>query len=311
MTDTTKRIFDKHEVRKTPDQRKLFRDYIISYAKSQGYEAKEERVGKCAYNVVVGNPKSASVIYTAHYDTCAVMPLPNFITPKNILIYLIYQVIMTTIIFTIPFIIMFGLAPRVYDKTGMYLLYITIMIVGYAALLLTFYLIMKGPANKHTANDNTSGVTLLADLMTDMPKEYKDKVAFVFFDLEELGMIGSKSFKKRYPHVAKKTPVVNFDCVSDGQNMLLVLKKHAAHLEPKLAEAFASNDRYTVEIATKGVFYPSDQAQFELGVGVAALNKTKRGLLYMNRIHTPRDKVYDEENIAFLKNASIELAKII
>ena len=98
MTDTTKRIFDKYEVRKTPDQRKLFRDYIISYAKSQGYEAKEERVGKCAYNVVVGNPKSASVIYTAHYDTCAVMPLPNFITPKNILIYLIYQVIMTTII---------------------------------------------------------------------------------------------------------------------------------------------------------------------------------------------------------------------
>ena len=311
MTDTTREIFKKHEVRKTKDQRKLFRDYVISYARSLGYGAKEERVGKHAYNVVVGDPRSASVIYTAHYDTCAVMPLPNFITPKNILIYLIYQVIMTTVIFTIPFIVMFGVAPRVYDATGMYLVYIGVMIVGYALLLLTFYLIMKGPANKHTANDNTSGVTLLTELLTEMPEEQRGKVAFVFFDLEELGMIGSKSFKQRYPAVSKRTPVVNFDCVSDGKNILFALKKTAAQLEPKIAEAFRSDDTYTVEIVSKGVFYPSDQAQFTLGVGVAALRKTKRGLLYMNRIHTPRDTVYDEENIEFLKKGAIELARII
>ena len=311
MTDTTREIFKKHEVRKTKDQRKLFRDYVISYARSLGYGAKEERVGKHAYNVVVGDPRSASVIYTAHYDTCAVMPVPNFITPKNILIYLIYQVIMTTVIFTIPFIVMFGVAPRVYDATGMYLVYIGVMIVGYALLLLTFYLIMKGPANKHTANDNTSGVTLLTELLTEMPEEQRGKVAFVFFDLEELGMIGSKSFKQRYPAVSKRTPVVNFDCVSDGKNILFALKKTAAQLEPKIAEAFRSDDTYTVEIVSKGVFYPSDQAQFTLGVGVAALRKTKRGLLYMNRIHTPRDTVYDEENIEFLKKGAIELARII
>lgn len=311
MTDTTREIFKKHEVRKTKDQRKLFRDYVISYARSLGYGAKEERVGKHAYNVVVGDPRSASVIYTAHYDTCAVMPLPNFITPKNILIYLIYQVIMTTVIFTIPFIVMFGVAPRVYDATGMYLVYIGVMIVGYALLLLTFYLIMKGPANKHTANDNTSGVTLLTELLTEMPEEQRGKVAFVFFDLEELGMIGSKSFKRRYPTVSKRTPVVNFDCVSDGKNILFALKKTAAQLEPKIAEAFRSDGTYSVEIVSKGVFYPSDQAQFTLGVGVAALRKTKRGLLYMNRIHTPRDTVYDEENIEFLKKGAIELARII
>ena len=311
MTNTTKEIFEKHQIRKTRDQRKRFRDYIMAYAHSQGYTAKEERVGKCAYNVVVGDPKSADVIYTAHYDTCAVMPLPNFITPKNILIYIIYQLIMTTVIFTIPFIVMFVVAPRVYNMTGIYLVYISITLLGYALLILTFYLIMKGPANKHTANDNTSGVTLLAELMTDMPGEQRGRVAFVFFDLEELGMIGSKSFKRRYPTVAKSTPVVNFDCVSDGKNMLLVVKKTATHLESKIAEAFKSNDTYTVEIASKGVFYPSDQVQFARGIGVAALRKTKRGILYMNRIHTPRDTIYDEENIKFLKKCAIELTKAI
>jgi hypothetical protein len=64
-------------------------------------------------------------------------------------------------------------------------------------------------------------------------------------------------------------------------------------------------------VASKWVIYPSDQRNFDLGVGVSALNKTKHGLLYMNKIHTKRDTVYDEENIEFLKNGAIELARII
>ena len=66
-----------------------------------------------------------------------------------------------------------------------------------------------------------------------------------------------------------------------------------------------------VEIATTGVFYPSDQMNFNRGIGVAALNKSKRGILYMDKIHTPRDTVYDEENIAFLKNGAIKLTKLL
>lgn len=311
MTNTTKEIFEKHEVRKTNTQRKLFRDYLVSYAKSQGYEAKEERVSKNAYNVVVGDPESASVIYTAHYDTCAVMPVPNFITPKCMPIYIIYQLFLTTIMLIIPILTMTVLAPMVYGATGSSILEALTKLSGYAILILTLYLMMKGPANKHTANDNTSGVTLLVDLMTDMPSELRGKAAFVFFDLEELGLIGSKNFKRRHKGIAKTVPVINFDCVSDGKNMLFALNKNALPLKEKLAAAFKQNDTYTVDIATKGVFYPSDQRNFDLGVGVAALKKTKRGLLYMNRIHTPKDTVYDEENIEFLKNGAIELTKII
>ena len=311
MTDTTKEIFEKHEVRKTKEQKKAFRDYLISYAKTEGYEAKEESVTKAATNVVVGDPERAEVIYTAHYDTCAVMPLPNFITPKNIPIYLIYQLIVTTIMFIIPFMIMFVLAPIVLRQTGSQALYTVTLIGGYALLWLILILAMRGPANKHTANDNTSGVTLLVDLIRDMPAEYKGKVAFIFFDLEERGLVGSKLYKKKHPTVAKSKPVINFDCVSDGKNILFALKKTAINLEPKLRDAFKSNDTYTVEIASKGVFYPSDQRNFELGVGVSALNKSKRGILYMNKIHTPRDTVYDEGNIEFLKAGAIELARII
>ena len=311
MRDTTKEIFENYEIRKTKEQRKSFREWLTSYARSQGYDAREEKVSKGAANVIVGNPAEADVIYTAHYDTCAVMPLPNFITPKNFLIYIIYQLVLTAVLFAVPIAIMFVLAPIMLRATGSSLVYTSLLIGGYALLILVLLLMRYGPANKQTANDNTSGVTLLIDLMTDMPEELRHKVAYIFFDAEELGTIGSKIYKKKHTGIAKTKPVVNFDCVSDGKKILFTAKKSAEILAPKLEEAFKSNDVYSVEVATKGVFYPSDQRNFTFGVGVAALKKTRHGLLYMNKIHTPRDTAYDEENIAFLKSGAINLARII
>ena len=311
MRGTTREIFDKHEIRKTKEQRRSFRAWLTSYARSQGYAVGEEKVSKGAANVIVGNPAEADVIYTAHYDTCAVMPFPNFITPKCFTIYIIYQLILTAVLFIVPITVMFILAPMVLKATGSDAIYTAMLMGGYALLLGILMLMRYGPANKHTANDNTSGVTLLIDIMTDMPKEMRHKVAYIFFDAEELGTIGSKVYRKKHRKIAETKPTINFDCVSDGKNILLTAKKGAQSLAPKLEEAFKSNGTYTVDVATKGVFYPSDQRNFTRGVGVAALRKTKRGLLYKNKIHTPRDTVYDEENIEFLKDGAIELARII
>ena len=311
MTNTTKEIFEKYEIRKTPNQKKAFRDYLIPYAKSLGYEAKEESVSKKGSNVIVGNPETAKVIYTAHYDTCAGMPFPNFITPKCIPIYIAYQLVLTFVLFLVPFLVMLVGAPIVFERTESKVLETITRLGGYVLLWVILFIMMKGPANKHTANDNTSGVTLLIDIMRDLPTEDRDNVAFIFFDLEELGTVGSKTYKRNHPTIAKTKPIINFDCVSDGKNILFVVKKAAANLAPKIEDAFKSNDTYTVEVVSKGAFYPSDQRNFEHGIGVAALNKFKNGILYMDKIHTPKDTVYDEENIEFLKNGAIEFVKII
>ena len=310
MTETTREIFEKHEVRKTKKQKKAFRDYLISYANSQGYTAHTEKAGSHAENVVVGDPTRAEVVYTAHYDTCAVMPMPNFITPKCIPIYVIYQLVLSLIVYIIPISLMIG-AYHVLNATDSNALYALTFVSSYIVLLLFTYLLIAGPANKHTANDNTSGVTLLIDIMSDMPAELRDKAAFIFFDLEEMGMIGSKGYASRHKTLAKNINVINFDCVSDGKSILFAVKKKAQDLIPNLQEAFKEDGTYNIEIATSGVFYPSDQMNFNRSIGVAALNKTKRGLLYMNKIHTPRDTVYDEDNITFLKNGAIRLTEIL
>jgi hypothetical protein len=53
--------------------------------------------------------------------------------------------------------------------------------------------------------------------------------------------------------------------------------------------------------------YPSDQAGFPVGVGVAAMKKKRFVGLYIDRIHTIRDTVMRQENIRYLTEGTLRL----
>ena len=303
MTGLSKEILEKYQVRKSRKQKREFQKLLESFAEEYGYEMKIEKGSLGAENIVFGNTETAKVIYTAHYDTCAVMPLPNFITPKNQLFYWLYQFVLVFLIFAVAFAASSITTFLFEEQTG--------AAVSLVTVYLLLGLMMFGPANKHTANDNTSGVITVLELMAEMPPESREKAAFVLFDFEETGLIGSASFQSKHKKQLNDKLIFNFDCVSDGKNILLAVKKKAKDLVPTFEKAFQNDSNFTVHILTKGVFYPSDQANFRLGVGVAALKKSKHGILYMDKIHTKKDTVFEEENIEFLKNASLRLTELI
>ncbi len=313
MTETTKTVFDTYEIRKSKKQKSAFIDYVKSTAAAEGYECHTEKGYFGARNIVVGDPDTAKVVYTAHYDTCAVMPFPNFITPKNIGIYLLYQLLITVVVLGAPTLLIAGLYFLLPSIPGMAtaVLWLLLDDLWLILLIAMLWLIMAGPANKHTANDNTSGVTTLLDIMTALPAELRGDVAFIFFDLEEMGLFGSAGYANHHKGVMKNTLLLNFDCVSDGSTILFALRKGAVRHAEAIKAAFPSTEAHTVEVVSKGVFYPSDQANFTRGVGVAALKRTKGGLLYMDRIHTKRDTVYEEGNIELLREGAIRLAGML
>lgn len=299
MTDSAKIIFANHEVRKTKLQKTYFIEWVTEYIKNLGYEVKVEKGSFGARNIVVGDVSKAKVIFTAHYDTCAAMPLPNFITPKSIACYLAYQLFLSVFIIALPVAVAFivGLLEPM-------LMPVVIFIGIYAILAL----MMFGPANKHTANDNTSGVITVLDLLTALSEDKRGEVAFVLFDLEEAGLLGSSSFAKKHRKEIKDTPLINFDCVSDGENILFALNRKAKNYKEQLENAYISDEKFKVEVCQKCVFYPSDQMNVPMGVGVAALKKSKKsGVLYMDKIHTKKDTVYHQENIDFLVKGSLRL----
>ena len=315
MTDTTKEIFEKYQVRKTKKQKTDFIEYVKQLSKLYGYEFKVEKGSFGARNIVIGDPDIAKVLYTAHYDTCVRLPFPNFITPKNFLIYLLYNILIVGIFFiaTFFFCIAAGVAIRFVPMTaGTYdVLYSVFSFLPTILCYILLIFMFAGPANKHTANDNTSGVTTILDIMNELPQDSKSKVAFVLFDLEEAGLFGSSSFASKHKTIKKNTLVINFDCVSDGETLLFALKRTTEKYAELLEKAFTSTPDIAVDI-TRNAFYPSDNVSFKGGIGVCALKKSKFfGTLYMDRIHTNKDVIYREENIRILTNGALKLAQML
>lgn len=313
MTQTTKEVFEKYQVRKSKKQRTAFIEYVKGVCEKYGYEVKTEKGSFGTENIIVGDVDKAKVLYTAHYDTCARLLFPNFITPKNFFIYLIYQLLIVAGFFAVAalagLLLSVVLAHTSLDK---FLVTLICEDFGLLVYFLLMFLMIFGPANKHTANDNTSGVTTLLDIMTTLNDEQKDKVAFVFFDLEEAGLFGSSSFASNHKDIKNNKLVLNFDCVSDGKTILFALKKTTRKYKVLLQHAFKSTDTITVDLADKGVFYPSDNMCFKEGIGVASLKTIKHTkTLYMDRIHTSKDTAYDEENISFLVDGSVRLLELL
>lgn len=303
MTATTREILDRFQIRKSKKQKTAFVQWLRPILAQQGYEMKIEK-GSGARNIVIGDVDKAKVVFTAHYDTCVKLPVPNFITPKCITIYLLYQVVLSIAIILAAcgaaFVVgvLAGLIHRALILVGIY--------VGYLGVL---FLFMFGPANRHNVNDNTSGVTAVLELLEQMPQDLREKAAFVLFDLEEMGLVGSSTFFKSHKKAMNEKLLVNLDCVSDGETMLFCFRKKSVADEPMFRQCFPSNERVESDFVTRGYVNPSDHIKFPRGVGVVALNRTKRGILYMNKIHTKRDTVYREENIAYLVEGCIRLTE--
>lgn len=297
MTDFSREILEKWQVRKNKQQKTTF----IARMKQQYPQLQVEEDGNCR-NLVLGDLASAEVVYTAHYDTCARMPIPNLIFPKSFLLSMLYGVVLGILLVAIG-----GLAGCLASLLSekRILAPITYIVVVIGFLLMLFI----GPANPHTVNDNTSGVITLVELYEAMNEEQRKKAAFVFFDMEELGMIGSTRFKKRHAAETAEKLLLNFDCVSDGDTIAVICKKRVSEDEVKRLEKAlcgGENKRVIMTRANK-MFYPSDQQLFAHGVGIAALKGKK--LLYLDRIHTKRDTVMDVENIRLLVDSAKKLTE--
>lgn len=291
MNDISKEILEKYQIRKSKKQKTEF----IEFMRAHFPELKvESDIFDYSRNIVIGNPDTAKAVFGAHYDTCAVMPIPNFIMPKNMLVSFLYAFVLV-----VPMLIISMAA----GKLAAMLLNDT-SVTGICFLLVYwvfFLLMMFGPANKHTVNDNTSGVITLIELMSTMPPEERAQYCFVFFDNEEKGLFGSSYFAKEHKEVMKNKLLINFDCVSDGDDIMLIIdKKSFPEYADMLKSAFEHHEGKNVLIETnKGIHYPSDQKNFKKNIGVAAFRRGRFGL-YLGRIHTNRDTVMDERNIEII-----------
>ena len=294
-------------VRKTPRQKEAFRRWLTGELEELGYAVSTEEGGRLvrSRNVVAGDPEKAAAVFTAHDDTCAALPWPNCLAPRNLLVTLVLQ---------LPILLIFFLLAVVVD-VAVLLLTDSLMlgtIAVYATLALCIWYMLAGRANKHNANDNTSGVVTLLAIARALPPHLRGQVCLVWFDNEEKGLLGSRQFVRRHGKALENTLLVNFDCVGDG-NCLRLFPTRRLKGRPELLElletAFPGQGEKNIEVVQGFGMYPSDQKWFPLGVGVAALHKTPVLGEWMGRIHTWRDRVLDTENVRLMTEGAVRLVR--
>ena len=313
MTEQSNQIMAEMQVRKSKKQKENFRAWLCRELEAAGYAPTVEK-GFAARNVVVGDPDRAKVLLTAHYDTQAVLPIPNFITPRNLFFFLLYQIaivlpLLIVVVVVEGILIAAAHAAAEAGALGAESVFMGLMPLS-SMVICAFFIwwILDGKANKHTANDNTSGVLTLVETALALPPEHRGRVCFVFFDNEEKGMFGSAAFAKAHKNVKKKTTVLNFDCVGDGDSIQFFpqkkLKKDEDTLK-RMEAAFLPAGGKDVQVVRGFSMYPSDNANFKKGAGVCALKHKKVVGYYMDRIHTSKDTVLDEANIALLRDGAL------
>ncbi|MFC6348181.1 M28 family peptidase [Vagococcus carniphilus] len=304
MRKSSQELLDNYQLRKSKTEKTVFINWLEQQLGNQNYLLKKEHYEKDGVNLIIGDLEKAKIILTAHYDTQAISIFPIFMGFSNWISFFISQLWAMLPIVPLSFfggtILTSGILTLSFKEIIIGILLISLM-------LLYCFQITKGIANKHTANDNTSGVATLLAILEDLPENKREEVCFVFFDQEEIGLVGSQNFKKQHESLIKDKPLINFDCVSDGDTLFFVTKKafRESNYNNQLAESTKkivdkTEKQYKFGTAFKNI-YTSDQIIFKNSVGVAAAKKLPVFGYYLNRIHTRKDTRFDYQNIELLK----------
>ena len=306
MLELSEKILEYYQTRKTKSQKTSF----IKLMQENYPELKIEEGGLVKNrNLILGDVETAKTVVTAHYDTCARLPFPNFIAPKlfrprNTIIF--YLIILFLAVIVSVFFRVSGVDFSLSGNFNNVFFYALLLF-----LLGLIFLVFFGKPNEHTANDNTSGVIGLIEIYGKLSEEERKNVALVFFDNEEYGLFGSAFFKKMHKEVMEEKFLINLDCISDGDFIMLVESKKINRFEmDKFKDSIKDTGKKKFLYETyKTAIYPSDQIHFNNALGICALNYKKGIGYYMSRIHTKRDTVFEKENIELITNTIANYVK--
>lgn len=290
-------------IRRSKAEKEAFRAFALDFAKQNGWEARVETTSRGKHqNVVIGDPEKAAVVMTAHYDTPANMGFPNLMIPRNIPLYILYQLLVISVL-----LLLGGCASAllrlVTSNNRLIRLGFLVVYIGFLCLM------MFGPSNRHNANDNTSGVATLLEILTRIPPENRAACALILFDNEEKGCRGSKAYAKDHTQQQFMRLVVNLDCVGYGDHILLASSAMARKctgfhtllscLEKIPGRAFHACD-------SRSTMGSSDHKSFKCGVHLMACRRVPLVGFVTPRIHTRHDTVCDESNLSLLADALSE-----
>lgn len=165
-------------------------------------------------------------------------------------------------------------------------------------LILSAFLSVR--TNTVSANDNTSGIVAVRDILSRC-----DNAAAILFDNEEGGYSGSMAFTKKRKNYRNKR-MINLDCIGVGGSFAVIYNNGEEAFGKALYNCFDSAADVTCDRADASR-YSSDGDDLKHAVTVAAFKRDKKGNRYIDDIHTKRDTQIDMNCVAAVCDAVVRL----
>jgi len=286
MNRIAETIKEKYIVRHTKSQKSSFRDFIVTELEKDGIKAHIQsgnNGGIPVHNIVIGEADTAEYLITAHYDTPNTSLFPIIMFADSFILSLISQLAVV-----IPILIISAFAAAATVRYNLNPLLYTFVLYG------LLFLSMFAFTNKNNFNDNTSGVVTVLEILYSLTDEERKKCAFVLFDNEEKGLLGSAYLYKKLKN--KQVTVLNIDCIGDGDEIRIFCKDKAYNTAESISKLSEGKKVSVVKRSLKNILYMSDDHNFPKGICFAAFRTSPFGK-YISRIHTNRDIILNEENV--------------
>ena len=284
---------DKYPKRISRKQKNILLSYLENKLQSFGYksEKSESRYFVKCINLETVN-ENAEVIIGAHYDTPTILP---FHFEYLFRLFGHTRQIFMMFCLGIFFGVLISLLMKI-DNVGWLL----------KSLEYTFYISFLSLLipNWQNKNDNTSGVAALLKIAENIANNdnLKAKVKFVFFDNEELGLLGSMMQKRKWNKQnidLSSKKFISIDCVARGEIPVIVYHTKNDSIAKDLQQIF-EDQSISVIIKKMSVLPLSDNYSFKEfgGVNISWMNKSFiPGGYFIKNIHTPRDNSVEYDKI--------------
>ncbi|CEH32838.1 Peptidase M20, dimerisation domain [Romboutsia lituseburensis] len=278
IQDIMSNLKSKYGIRFRRNQKLDFIKYAQNIFRQMGYKTYvQEKVELSEYvflnqNLIIGDIEKAKVIMCAHYDT----PFRSLHRYK--IIYgkkMLKRDIIKGGIAILAYLIFIGILLILLNcPTTIYLIVITLFILSVP--------------NKENLNDNTSGVLTIFKIAAELKELNSSKVAFILFDNEEWGLIGSKVFKIQNKDVDNKL-FINFDCVGVGDNIVITGDKDSICEAKKIGGNKKGIKGKNILVKEMDLSKAnSDERRFKNRIRFATFHRNKHEQLYINNIHTKK-----------------------
>lgn len=300
LSKTKDTIISEYGVRFFAKQKKKFREYVKEEMNNLGWDT--EIIKK---NIVIGDIEKAKYVYTAHYDT------PGKIPAYARWVFKLFgntSIVLAPLLILVILILYTALIGVMAYRLGLEKIAYVLVDIPYMFLLIGIFI-----PNKNNYTDNTSGVLTLLNIAHEISIQNLDKeeAAFIFFNNEEWGLLGSaemKKYMKKNNISIENKKMVNFDCVGNGDEILITHGKNDKFAK-EIGDRLKRATPYNVEkFRYKGIPLSDDFIFRKIGaIGIIFCKKSKFRGYYIPNIHCNKDIILDLSNINFLTNQMVGL----